>query len=226
MGVPGALPNGAGAEVGDVAGFTVNGQRANSNNMTNFHGVGNIDMVTTAATRPSTPWRSSKLSPTPTRPSTGRAVGAQLQVVTKSGSRDFHGSRATVRAGAPTGPANSFINKRVIPEVPKAQTSRNDSGVTIGGPVFFPGFNEEKRKLFFFFSQEHQRRVENNAERRTRCATWVSERRGDFSQSVDTSGNLFPYIRRLSERAAVQRVRHARVLPGRRRAPGPLRERL
>ena len=107
--------------------------------------------------------------------------------------RDFHGSGYWYGRRSDWN-ANSFINKRVTPEVPKAQTSRNDSGYTIGGPVFFPGFNEEKRKLFFFFSQEHQRRVENNAERRTRVPTAL-ERRGDFSQSVDTSGNLFPYIR-------------------------------
>ena len=105
--------------------------------------------------------------------------------------------------------ANSFINKRVTPEVPKAQTKRNDSGYTIGGPVFFPGFNEEKKKLFFFFSQEHQRRVENNAERRTRVPTAL-ERRGDFSQSVDTSGNLFPYIRDYQSGLPCSACRHAR----------------
>ena len=102
--------------------------------------------------------------------------------------------RATGTAAARTGTPTRWINKRVTPEIPKAKTSRNDGGYTIGGPVFFPGFNENKKKLFFFFSQEHQRRTDPAAERQARVPTAL-ERRGDFSQSVDTSGNPFPYIR-------------------------------
>ena len=90
----------------------------------------------------------------------GRAVGAQLQVVTKSGSRDFHGSGYWYGRRSDWN-ANSWTNKRVRREIPKAKTKRNDGGYTIGGPVFFPGFNEDKRKLFFFFSQEYQRRAEH-----------------------------------------------------------------
>jgi hypothetical protein len=52
-------------------------------------------------------------------------------------------------------------------------------GYTVGGPIFAPGFNSDKKKLFFFFSQEHQRRVENNPERQTRVPTAL-ERQGDF----------------------------------------------
>jgi hypothetical protein len=121
----------------------------------------------------------------------GRAVGGQVQVVTKSGSRDFHGSGYWYGRRSDWN-ANSWTNNRT--HTPKAESKRNDSGYTVGGPVFFPGFNEEKRKLFFFFSQEHQRRVEVQGQRQTRVPTAL-ERRGDFSQSVDSSGNPWPYIR-------------------------------
>ena len=83
----------------------------------------------------------------------------------------------------------------MTPEIPKVKTSRNDGGYTVGGPVFFPGFNEDKRKLFFFFSQEHQRRTDPLASARETRVPTALERRGDFSQSVDASGNPFPYIR-------------------------------
>ncbi len=86
------------------------------------------------------------------------------------------------------------MNKRVTPEIPQAETSRNDSGYTIGGPIFMPGFNEDKKRLFFFWSQEWQRRTDPAAERQARVPTAL-ERAGDFSQSVDASGNPFPYIR-------------------------------
>ena len=33
----------------------------------------------------------------------------------------------------------------MTPEIPQAKTSRNDSGYTIGGPIFMPGFNEDKK---------------------------------------------------------------------------------
>jgi hypothetical protein len=86
------------------------------------------------------------------------------------------------------------LNKRETPEVPKQKTARNDSGYTLGGPVTFPGFNTEKKKLFFFWSQEFERRTNPATVHQTRVPTAL-EQRGDFSQSVDSSGNPFPFIR-------------------------------
>ncbi len=192
--VPGALPNNnGGGEIGSVSGFTVNGQRPNSNTMT-IDGVANIDTGDNGGNMATTnidAVAEFKVLSNAYQAEYGRAVGAQLQVVTKSGARDFSGSGYWYGRRSDWN-ANSWINNRN--GQPKVATKRNDSGYTVGGPVFFPGFNEDRRKLFFFFSQEHQRRVENNAERRTRVPTLL-ERRGDFSQSLDSSGNPFPYIR-------------------------------
>jgi hypothetical protein len=195
--VPGAVPNdAAGSEIGDAAGFTVNGMRPNSNNVT-IDGVANIDTGNNGGNMATTnidAVAEFKVLTNAYQAEYGRATGAQIQVVTKSGSREFHGSGYWYGRRSDWN-ANSWTNKRVTPEIPKPKTSRNDGGYTIGGPVFIPGvFNEDRTRLFFFFSQEHQRRTDPVSERQTRVPTEL-ERRGDFSQSVDSSGNPFPYIR-------------------------------
>jgi hypothetical protein len=132
----------------------------------------------------------------------GRAVGGQIQIVTKSGSQQFHGSGYWYGRRSDWN-ANSWTNKRAGAPPPVGagqviippQASRNDYGFTPGGPVFIPGvFNTEKKKLFFFWSQEFEKRTNPPALRTTRVPTAL-ERAGDFSQSVDSSGNPFPYIR-------------------------------
>jgi len=192
--VPGALSQNTGnTELGSVSGFTVNGQRPNSNNIT-IDGISNIDtgdnggnMATTNIDAVS----EFKILTNSYQAEYGRAVGGQLQVVTKSGSQNFHGSGYWY--GQRSGwNANSYLNNRN--GIAKANTARNDSGYTFGGPVSFPGFNEDKKKLFFFWSQEFQRRT-NAANQRIARVPTALERHGDFSQSLDSSGNPFPYIR-------------------------------
>ena len=194
--VPGALSQNTGnTELGSVSGFTVNGQRPNSNNIT-IDGVANIDTGDNGGNMATTnidAVAEFKVLTNAYQAEYGRAVGGQLQVVTKSGGQQFHGSGYWYGRRSEWN-ANSWMNKRVTPEIEPAKTARNDSGYTIGGPIFMPGFNEDKKRLFFFWSQEWQRRTDPAAERRARIPT-ILERRGDFSQSVDASGDPFPYIR-------------------------------
>jgi hypothetical protein len=192
--VPGAVQQGtSGSEIGAADGFTVNGQRPNSNNVT-IDGVANIDTGNNMATTNIDSVAEFKVLTNAYQAEYGRAVGGQVQVVTKSGSQDFHGSGYWY--GRRSGwNANTWTNKRVTPEIEPAKTSRNDSGYTVGGPVFIPGtFNSDKKKLFFFWSQEFQRRTDPASERQARVPTAL-ERLGDFSQSLDNSGNPFPFIR-------------------------------
>jgi carboxypeptidase family protein len=194
--VPGALSQNRGnTELTQVSGFTVNGQRPNSNNIT-IDGVANIDTGDNGGNMATTNIDSVaefKILTNAYQAEYGRAVGGQLQVVTKSGTQTFHGSGYWYGRRS-AWDANSYLNKRETPEVPKPKTSRDDRGYTIGGPVFFPGFNAEKKKLFFFWSQEYQSRTNPPTVHNTRVPTAL-ERRGDFSQSVDGSGAPFPYIR-------------------------------
>src|SRR5207249_1553702 len=93
--VPGALSQNTGnTELGSVSGFTVNGQRPNSNNIT-IDGVANIDTGDNGGNMATTnidAVAEFKILTNTYQAEYGRAVGGQLQVVTKSGSQDFHGS--------------------------------------------------------------------------------------------------------------------------------------
>jgi len=194
--VPGALSQNRGnTELGSVSGFTVNGQRPNSNNIT-IDGVANIDTGDNGGNMATTnidAVAEVKVLTNSYQAEYGRAVGGQLQVVTKSGTQNVRGSGYWYGQRSDWN-ANTYLNKRETPEVPKPQTSRNYQGYTIGGPVAFPGFNEQKKKLFFFWSQEFEQRTNPPTLHQARVPTAL-ERRGDFSQSVDSSGNPFPYVR-------------------------------
>ncbi len=196
----------------------MNGQRPNSNNIT-IDGVANIDTGNNGGNMVTTNIDSVaefKILTNSYQAEYGRAVGGQMQVVTKSGTQSFHGSGYWY--GRRSGwDANTWLNNRNTPAIPKPDTSRNDSGYTIGGPVAFPGFNADKTKLFFFWSQEFQRRTNPPSLHQTTVPTAL-ERQGDFSQSVDSSGNPFPYIRDFTTGLRMRSGQHGRVFPGRRRA--------
>ena len=196
--MPGALPQGtSGQEVGSVSGFTVNGMRPNSNNMT-IDGVANIDTGDNGGNMATTnidAVAEFKVLTNSYAAEYGRATGAQVQVVTKSGSREFHGSGYWYGRRSDWN-ANSWTNKRVTPEIPKVKANRNDGGYTVGGPVFFPGFNERQEEAVLLLQPGVPAPHRPAGQRRARpaCPTAL-ERAGDFSQSVDASGNPFNLIR-------------------------------
>ena len=170
-----------------VSNLNANGQRSNSNNMT-IDGVANIDTGDNGGNMAQTNLDAIaefRVLTASYQAEFGRAVGAQVQVVTKSGGRNYSGS-AYWYARRSDWNANTWINNRA--GTPMAKSSRNDTGFTIGGPVI------PKKNLFFFFSQEFQRREDPVGETRVTVPTDL-ERAGNFSQSVDSNGNPFPYIR-------------------------------
>ena len=124
----------------------------------------------------------------------GRSAGAQISAVTKSGGRAFHGSGYWFRRDDDLN-ANTWINNRNTPTTPVPPLDHRDLGYTIGGPVLLPGWNADRTKLFFFWSQEYQSRLNpQTTPVRVRVPTDL-ERQGDFSQTRDNAGNLFPFIR-------------------------------
>ncbi|MGH9840348.1 MAG: carboxypeptidase regulatory-like domain-containing protein, partial [Blastocatellia bacterium] len=128
----------------------------------------------------------------------GRSAGAQISAVTRGGSREFHGSFYAFRRHDGMN-ANTWINNRdstATNRINKPRLDQRDIGYTIGGPVWIPKvFNTDKQKLFFFFSQEHQKRFTPPAGPVRVTVPTALERAGDFSQTRDNAGNLFPYIR-------------------------------
>src|SRR5216683_5536218 len=82
----------------------------------------------------------------------GKTAGSNINVVTKSGTQQFHGSvYYYVRNEAFN--ANFYFNKFNGQARPRYRF--NTMGGTIGGPIYWPGrFNTAKNKLFFFVSVE------------------------------------------------------------------------
>jgi hypothetical protein len=71
-----------------------------------------------------------------------------IEVVTKSGTNQFHGSAFEFVRNDILNADDWFLNRA---GQPKAPTKHNDFGFTLGGPVYIPGvYNTNKQKTFFF----------------------------------------------------------------------------
>lgn len=98
----------------------------------------------------------------------GRSSGGQVNVITKSGEREFHGDIYEFFRNDWLN-ANSFLTNRTFPfgrdangKAKRIPFRYNDFGGTIGGPLVMPRFGEGgpsliKGKTFFFFSEEARR---------------------------------------------------------------------
>jgi len=115
----------------------------------------------------------------------GRAMGAQISVVTKSGTSEFHGSGYWFHRNEGMN-ANNWKNNR--DGLPRNLFRFNDQGGTLGGPILIPKLIRTKDKLFFFWSEEFQRQLQPQSARYVTVPTAL-ERQGDFSKSVDQNGN-------------------------------------
>lgn len=85
----------------------------------------------------------------------GRAGGAVVNVVTRSGTNDFHGSGFWFFRDRELN-ANTWINNSVGRV--RQPFHVNQFGGTLGGPVIIPGVFNGKDKDFFFFNYDGQRR--------------------------------------------------------------------
>jgi hypothetical protein len=118
----------------------------------------------------------------------GRSSGLQITAVSKSGTNRFHGSLYNVRRDSDWN-ANSKTN--ILNGAPKPILQQQEIGYSIGGPIGKAGGNN---KIFFFHALEFLPRTGGNDVVNYRMPTAL-ERAGDFSQSRDNLGNLYPYIK-------------------------------
>jgi hypothetical protein len=117
----------------------------------------------------------------------GRMSGANVTLVTKSGSRDFHGLGSYFKRHEQFN-ANEFFNNRL--GQPKPRYRFNTWSYNVGGPVYIPGkFNRNRDKLFFFFNQEYWPSKTSAGPFQLTVPTEI-ERAGDFSQSLDLNNKL------------------------------------
>ncbi len=121
----------------------------------------------------------------------GRNGGAMINLITKSGTREYHGSLYWFKRHEMFNAQNFFNNRN---NVPMARYRYITGGGSLGGPVTIPGvFNTSKEKLFFFVNIETNpsKEPQNIVQRTMPTALEIG---GDFSQSYAPSGALFSII--------------------------------
>ncbi len=165
-----------GAEQGQ---FSVNGQRASSNYFTVDGVSANVAVVASIVPGQSgagsLPGVSAfggtnnlvsldaleefKIQTSTFAPEFGRTPGAQVSMVTRSGTNDFHGSVFDYFRNDVLDAADWFVNAN--PALSKPPLRQNDFGGVLGGPIWLPHFGEGgpgffngKDRVFFFFSYE------------------------------------------------------------------------
>jgi hypothetical protein len=117
----------------------------------------------------------------------GRNASGTVSVVTRGGSREFHGSGWWNKRHEMFNAMNFFDNKN---KTPKAPYRFDVYGFSVGGPVYIPKvFNTDKKRLFFFVSQEYTKQIPQSSTSYSNVPTEL-ERAGDFSQSFDRTGKL------------------------------------
>jgi hypothetical protein len=108
----------------------------------------------------------------------GQTGGAVVNMVTRSGTNDFHGTGYYFLRDSALNANDWFSNRagRAIPDF-----HRDQFGGVIGGPVI-------RNKTFFFGGYEHTR--ESSPFSRTATVPTELQRRGDFSQTFNGAGQL------------------------------------
>ncbi|HWY75793.1 MAG TPA: TonB-dependent receptor, partial [Verrucomicrobiae bacterium] len=145
----------------DSRGGSVNGARSDQTNIT-LDGIDDNDQVKGFAFKGAL--RSTldslqefRVTTSSANADEGRSSGAQVSLVTKGGTNNFHGSLYEYNR-TNVGYANDWFNKQSqlqsgLPNVP-GQLIRNTFGATFGGPIV-------KNRVFFFLAYEGQRTREN-----------------------------------------------------------------
>ncbi len=147
---------------------TLNGGRGRDNNFTVNGGDGNDQFAGLPAIQPSPDAIAEFRVLTNTFDAEyGRNSGAVVNVVTKSGSNDFHGSTYEFFR-------NDALNAKGFFDSSKLAYLQNQFGATLGGPV-------RKDKTFFFVTYEGDR-IRRGTSGDTVNVPTLAERSGDFSE--------------------------------------------
>ncbi len=117
-------------------------------------------------------------------PEYGRSSGGQIRIISKTGTRDFHGAayeyvRNTVFNANPwqrnANPATTGIT---------APIHYNQFGYNVGGPFYIPNhFNTDKTKVFWYWGEEWVRYIFTDSNSLT--VPSLQMRTGDFSELLD-----------------------------------------
>jgi hypothetical protein len=123
----------------------------------------------------------------------GQHAGALVEVATKGGTRDFHGSAYEFLRNDKLDANDWFANQEIAPpggNAPKTPLKWNIFGYTLGGPFYIPNhYNTSKSKTFFFWSQEWARYRQAPSSPSNQSVPTALMRQGNFSECDPNSGN-------------------------------------
>ena len=171
------------------------------------------NLITTTSLRPSVDAVQEVQVQTGTYPAQyGGYLGVQINMITKSGSNDFHGA------------AYEFLRNNALDAKPfflpqgrkNPPLRQNQFGVQFNGPVMIPKLYNGKNKTFFMFGWEDLR---SGTQSPAIASTLTPRMRaGDFSESTTVvrdplTGNAFPGNVIPSSRFAPQAVRGLQYIP-------------
>jgi hypothetical protein len=117
----------------------------------------------------------------------GPNPGGSIKLVTKSGTKDYHGSIYYYKRHKEFNAADFFVNRNGLINPPYRLTTL---GATFGGPLQIPHvLNRNRSRIFFFYAPEFTRSVLPNANLLSTTPTAL-ERAGNFSQTFAANGTL------------------------------------
>jgi len=123
----------------------------------------------------------------------GKGSSGIVNVVSKSGTQEFHGS-AYYYARNEKLNANNFFENAAGNE--RSRYRYNTAGGTLGGPLRIPGLTDKNNDRLFFFLQYEYRPSTEPQDTRYYTVPTEAQRNGDFSQSVGNArGDLYPVSR-------------------------------
>lgn len=156
----GTIGNGVGLSSDTTV--SINGSQSNSN-LWLLDGQNNMDVGSNAqnvVTPPLDALEEFKVLRSNYSAEFGGGTGGVINVVTKQGTRDFHGTVYEYFRNDALDANDFFLNQQ---GQPRNELRFNNFGYTLGGPFWIPGlYNKDKQKDFFFASYEGRRNVTGN----------------------------------------------------------------
>lgn len=148
------------------SGISANGQRARNNNFT-IDGSDNNDITVTIPTVSVVPEgvQEFQIQTNPYSAESGRNTGASINVNTRSGSNNFHGAAWEYYRGSRLNALDNIEKAAGLTR--PTRFNRNQTGFSIGGPVYFLNFGEgvpalykgQNRTFFFYLFQQDKTRT-------------------------------------------------------------------
>lgn len=121
----------------------------------------------------------------------GSASGAQIRVITKSGTRDFHGALYEYVRNADMNANTWSLNHA---DQPRQQFTYNNFGFAVGGPVWapkVPALDKWRDKFFFFVNEDWI--IFHQAVQQTMAVPTALMRQGNFSELLSSNPAVNPW---------------------------------